>query len=162
MTLSFVFCALLNKTCSVHSDRESTRSTKGKGLETEHIHYLCSAGLGIYFQMEECKLIFILLCCLILRYLLSFPWQQGVGEDEIANSEEWPFPFHLPLFRSDGLHFFFYFFLIEKKPLFILSFRQVHWVHCISTGAKDMVLFTLPQKVSINCFQMLAAMWNPA
>lgn len=159
MTLSFVFRALLDKMCSVHSDRESTRSTKGK--KTEHIHYLCSPGVGIYFQMEEWKWIFILFCCLILRYLLSFPWQQGVGEDEIANSEEWPFPFHLPLYRSDGIHFFFNFFN-RKKPLFILSFRQVHWVHCISTGAKDMVLFTLPQKVSINCFQMLAAMWNPA
>lgn len=69
---------------------------------------------------------------------------------------------HLPLFRSDGFHFFLIFFFNRKTPFFILSFRQVHWVHCISTEAKDMVLFTLPQKVSINCFQMLAAMWNPA
>lgn len=161
MTLSFVFSTLLDKTCSVHSDRECTRSTKGKGLEIAHMHQLCSLGARIYFQTRECKWIFILFCCLILRYLLSFPWQQGVREDDIVNSEEWPFPCicpYLEVMASISFNFIFN----RKTPFFILSFRQVHWVHCISTEAKDMVLFTLPQKVSINCFQMLAAMWNPA
>ena len=108
-------------TLSVHSDRECTRSTDSKRFETEHICYFCSLGARIYFQTSERRCIFVLFCCLILRYFLPFPWQQGVGEDEIANSEEWPFPFLLPLFRNDGLHFFFNFFLIEKTSLFCPS-----------------------------------------
>lgn len=96
---------------------ECTKSSKGKNYESEHRRYFCSSGDRTFFNTREYRGILILFYCLILRYLLPLPWQQGVGKDETEDSKECSFPFFLLLFISDGLglFYFFFIFLIEKN-----------------------------------------------
>lgn len=57
---------------------------------------------------------FILL--LILRYLLSFPWQQGVREDKNCKLRGMTLSIHLSPYLEVMASISFFLFLIEKKP----------------------------------------------
>lgn len=104
-------------THSVGSGMECTKSSKGKNYESEHRRYFCSSGDRTFFNTREYRGILILFYCLILRYLLPLPWQQGVGKDETEDSKECSFPFFLPLFVSDGLGLFYFFYFFNWKKL---------------------------------------------
>lgn len=99
--------------CTLRQGMHKEHQRQGFGNST-HTPPLLTRGRNLFSdQGVQMDIYFILL--LILRYLLSFPWQQGVREDKNCKLRGMTLSIHLSPYLEVMASISFFLFLIEKK-----------------------------------------------